>query len=137
MIIADPWIRDRGGADALVEGHYLILRRRSGRVDMPVRIWFGPPIDDEGNELDRSPRWQVAICGTVIDEAMTIGGIFIETIADIWPACASEPITAEDYAFRIARQGWAAANDPDDPFGTPAGHIDPMTAPLPFLGENL
>lgn len=134
MIIPDPWVRDRDGADALCEGHYLIQRRRSDRVDMPVRIWFGPPIDEDGAELDRSPRWQLAICGVVIDTPTRIGGIWIETIADVWPACASEPITPDDYAFRIARQSWAALNDPDDPFGTPAGRIDPMTAPLPFLG---
>lgn len=133
MIIDEPWVRARGGADALVEGYYLILRRRANRVDMPVRIWFGAPIDENGEELDRSPRWQLAVCGMLIDAPVKIGGIWIESIADVWPGCAAAPITAADYAFRIARQGWAAANDPGDPFGTPAGHIDPMTAPLPFL----
>jgi hypothetical protein len=121
------------GADALVEGYYLLKRRRAQRVDMPVRIWFGAPLDENGDELDRSPRWQVMIAGTLLgEEPFWIGGLNIECLADLWPACAAEPIDLNEYEFRMARAEWAAEHDPLDPFGTPGGRIDPMTAPLPF-----
>lgn len=132
-MITDPFIRCQTGPERLIEGFYLISRRRANRVDMPVRIWFGAPIDEDGNELDRSPRWQVMVCGVLLDQSIHIGGIAIDTVADIWPACADAPITRDDYDYRIARAAWAAENDPHDPFGSPAGRIDPMTAPLPFL----
>lgn len=132
-MIPDPFIRARDGADAVREGFFLVIGARRQRVDMPVRIWFGPPTDEDGFELDRSPRWQIALCGMVLDEPVTLGGLRIETLSDIWPACAAHEITRDEYDYRIARQSWAAAHDPLDPFGTPGGRIDPMTAPLPFL----
>lgn len=132
-MIADPFIREQSGPDRLIAGCYLISRQRADRVDMPVRIWFGPPLDEDGNALDRSYRWQVAVCGMVLDEPARIGGITINDISDIWPTCASNPIGRDEYEFRLARASYAAANDPNDPFGTPGGRIDPMTAPLPFL----
>jgi hypothetical protein len=33
-------------ADRPVEGYYAVDRR--GKVGLPVRIWFGPPIDEDG-----------------------------------------------------------------------------------------
>lgn len=134
-MIPEPYIEARDGPDALVAGFYLLPRRRAGRVDLPVRIWFGPPEDDEGVQLDRSPRWQVAVAGQVLDfwEPVRLGGITIAGLDDIWPACAAHPIDAGDYQYLLARQSWAAAHDPSDPFAVPGGRIDPMTAPLPFI----
>lgn len=116
-------------------GFYLLPRRRTGRVDLPVRIWFGPPEDDEGVQLDRSPRWQIAVAGKVLDfwEPLRLGGMTISGLDDVWPTCAAHPIDAGEYQYRLARQSWAAAHDPEDPFAVPGGRIDPMTAPLPFL----
>ncbi|MBX9814054.1 MAG: hypothetical protein K2X76_05070 [Sphingomonas sp.] len=134
-MIPDPLIQARASADGLVAGFYLLPRRRAGRVDLPVRIWFGPPEDEDGTPLDRSPRWQVAIAGTVLDfyEPVRLGGMTISALDDVWPACAAHPIDEADYRYRIARQDYAAAHDPEDPFGTPGARIDPMTARLPFL----
>lgn len=132
-MIPDPFLRDQVGPDRLVEGCYLIRRLRANRVDLPVRVWFGPPVDEDGVELDRSLRWQITICGVLLDQPMRIGGIQIDSLSDIWPACRDAAISAADYAYRIARAAWAAANDPNDPFGTPGGRIDPMTVTLPFL----
>ena len=133
-MIVDRFFRKQPGTDALVEGYYLLQRRRAQRVDMPVHIWFSPPPDPiTGDRLDRSPRWQVKVAGVLLDhEPVRIGGIQFNDIADLWPACAQEPITRAEYEFRMQRQEWATLYDPDDPFGTPGAKIDPMTAPLPF-----
>ncbi|MDC7810533.1 hypothetical protein [Sphingomonas koreensis] len=99
-----------------------------------MHIWFGRPIDEDGAELDRSPRWQVMVAGMLLDiDPLTIGGREIESLSDIWPACATEPIEEAEYRYRIERAEWAAAYDPSDPFGMPSGKIDPLTAPLPFI----
>lgn len=133
-MIPSPFLREQGGPDALIEGHYLIQRRRSNRVALPVRIWFGRPLDEDGVELDRSPRWQVMVANTLLDtDPVFVGGRMIESLSDIWPACAAEPIDEADYRYRVERAEWAAAYDPADPFGTPSGKIDPLTAPLPFI----
>jgi len=59
-MIPDPHIRERGGADPLIEGYYLIRLDRARRVSVPVRVWYGPPNDPEtGEPLDRSHRWQI------------------------------------------------------------------------------
>ena len=136
-MILDPFIREREGADGLVEGYYLIQRRMARRVDVPVRIWFGPPLerDDDGKwvEMDRSPRWQINIAGELLeDEPFRFGNVWIDELGDFWPQCATCPIDQADYDYRVERQSWAAQYDPDDPFATPGGRIDPMTARLPF-----
>jgi hypothetical protein len=134
-VIPNRFLRDQGGPDALAEGFYLIQRRRSNRVALPVRIWFGSPLDEDGVELDRSPRWQIMVAGQLLDtDPVSIGGREIDHLSDFWPACAEEPIIESDYRYRIERAEWAAAYDPYDPFGQPGGKIDPMTATLPFLG---
>lgn len=133
-MIDDPFRRVQDGADALVEGYYLIQRRRARRVDIPVRVWFGAPRDpDTGEELDRSPRWQITLAGAAFDEPLTLGGITFSAVTDFWPACALEPIDAADHDFRVERAAWAQQHDPDDALATPGGRIDPMTARLPGL----
>ena len=131
-MIPDKFCLERTGADALVAGWYLIAQRRRRRVDIPVQIWFGPPQDDEGNELDRGPRWQVRIGFTDFEEEpVTIAGITFAELSDVWPACAREPIPEEDYRYRLERARWAGKNDPNDAFGEIGGRIDPMTVTLP------
>lgn len=133
-MIPNRHLRHQGGSDALIEGYYLIERFRAGRVALPIRIWFGAPLDENGVELDRSPRWQVMVAGYLLDEEpVVIGGRRIDHLSDVWPTCATNPIDEREYRYRIERAEWAAANDPSDPFATPGGKIDPLTAPLPFL----
>lgn len=132
-MIPDRFIPTPGGADALVAGCYLIKRTGADRVDIPVRIWFGPPVDADGVEMDRSPRWQVLIAGVPFDdEPLFIGNITFDHISGFWPSCANMPIDQAEYDFRIERQDWAAIWDQDDPMGRPGSKIDPMTASLPF-----
>lgn len=133
-MIEEPFLRDQGGADALVEGYYLLQRRRARRVEIPFRIWFGAPRDPEtGEELDRSHRWQVEIAGELFDEPLTFGPIKFSELGDFWPAIAVEPITADEYRFRIERAAWSRVHDPDDALATPGGRINAMTATLPGM----
>lgn len=133
-MIPDPFLRAQDSADALEEGYFLLQRRRARRVDIPIRIWFGAPLDpDTGEELDRSHRWQIMIGNRLVEQdPFFVGGISVTSLADIWPACRNDPIDSEDYAFRIERQEWAAEYDPGDAFATPGGKISPMTVQLPF-----
>lgn len=129
-MIPKPFIRERDGADALVEGSYLI--RRAGRVDVPVRVWFGAPLDETGQELDRSPRWQVQVGFQLLEqEPVVVGGIRIVNLDDIWPACARLPIDKDEWKHRLERAEWAAEYDPDDAHAEIGGRVDPMTARLP------
>ena len=134
-MIADPFLRERGGADGLVEGYYLL--RSAGRVDIPIRIWFGAPLDpDTGELLDRSPRWQVRVYGIDASDPEyppLIYGRPMEKIEDVWPKCARWPTSEADYRYRVERAEWAEQYDAADPFGTKSGKVDHMTAPLPFM----
>ncbi len=131
-MIDEPFLREQDATDALVEGYYLVQRRRARRVDIPVRIWFGAPIDpDTGEEMDRSPRWQIEIAGEAFDEPLTIGGVTFLAVSDFWPAIAREPIDEIEYRFRIERALWAQQHDPDDALANPGGRISAMSATLP------
>ena len=136
-MIPDRFNRRQDGADGMREGHWLILRHRANRVDIPVRIWFGPPNDPETGEImDRSWRWRIEIAGAELgEEPLIVGNIPFNDIASFWPSCQTHPIDRHEYEYRIERQSWAALHDPSDPFATPGGKINAMTATLPFSGD--
>lgn len=132
-MIADRFTEDQGGTAPLVEGYYLLDLTRSRRVSIPVRIWFGPPLDpDTREEMDRAPRWQIQVGFFLLDdEPLEIGGIRINELDDIWPRIARFPIDAVDWQYRVERADWAAHNAPDDPYAQLGRRIDPMTCELP------
>lgn len=137
-MIPDPFIKAREGADALVPGYYLIRRDRQCRVPLPVRIWWGPPLDpDTGEEMDRSPRWQVAIAGQLVGEdEIRVGESVYRGLDDFWPKCMAHPISEPDYQHRLERAHWAGLYDPNDPFGDTSAKIDPLTVTLPFCEDS-
>jgi hypothetical protein len=127
--------RDQDGADAFVEGYYLLARQ--GHVSLPVRIWFGPPIDVEAPEpqpgeewptLDRAPRWQVMVSGVLLDDERVDQSLAPAPLAAIWPGCLGHPTRKSDYFYRLARIGHARAYRPDDPFAHRRGRVDWLTA---------
>lgn len=135
-MIPDRFVRDQQSADALVEGCFLIDRSRAERVSIPVKIEFAPPRDPVTDEvLDRAPRWQVWVGGVLVDdEPLDICGFVISALSDFYPQCRSRPISLAEHDYLVARADWSAAFDPFDPFGSPNGRIDPMTASLPTMG---
>lgn len=131
-MIDDPFTRSHGDPDDLVEGYYLVQFRRARRVNIPVRIWFGAPTDpDTGEEMDRSPRWQIHIAGVPFTEPLDFGGIRFNAVTDFWPTIAGNAIDATEYTFRVERAAWAQQHDPDDALATPGGRISAMNATLP------
>lgn len=105
-----------------VAGFY---RFRLGRdtVRGGVRIWFGPPHDPvTGEELDRSWRWQAEFDGEPID------------FDRVWPACADEPLTEQEYRFLIERREWARKHAPNSAYAEVGRKHDPLSlqSPLPF-----
>lgn len=134
-MIPDLFHREQEGPDALREGFYLVQRRRADRVDVPVRIWFGLPVDPDnpGQVLDRSPRWQIEIAGVPFDGPLQFGGMGFNELTDFWPACGREPIDETEYFYRVEMRAWALEHDPDNALATPGGKICPMTATLPGM----
>lgn len=131
-MIPDPFVRDRCGADPLIEGYYLLRAGRGTRVDIPVRVWFGAPLDDDGEELDRSHRWQIQVGFQLLEELpMRVGAVWFNEVTDVWPTCLRWPIDEAEFRFRLERASWAGNYDPNDPHGTIGGRIDPMTCTLP------
>jgi hypothetical protein len=100
---------------------YFRMRLRSGGVFVGVKLWHGLPIDPETlEELDRAPRWNALINGQWAN------------VAEAWPQCAGEPISADEYAYLLARVGWAAEHAPGSPIADPTKRVDPLSSPLLF-----
>jgi len=103
-----------------VEGFYR-TKLRGRAVYCGVRIWYGAPLDPvTGEELDRSWRWQALANGEPVE------------LDDVWPVCAANPISEQDYRIYCRRQQWARQNAPDSSFADPRKRHDPLTALLPF-----
>lgn len=106
--------------DQPIAGTYQ-MRLVSGGVFVPVKIWFGAPLDPvTGEELDRSHRWNATANGDAV------------TIERVWPKCADTPIDHHEFEYLAARHAWAAKNEPESVFANPKRRIDPLTSPTPF-----
>jgi hypothetical protein len=125
------FVRDAGDPDGFVEGDYLHNRR--GHVAMPVRVWWGPPLDPEnGGVMDRSPRWNVTIAGdSLIEDERQPDFVPIARLDDVWPRCRGGATDRGETAYRQARVEYARAADDLDPFGHPQGRLDLLTATIP------
>jgi hypothetical protein len=125
MDIVELFCATPDGADAPREGFYEVDRR--GKVGLPVRIWFGPPVDpDDGAYLlDRGPRWQMMVGDRIVDPDDP------EWEA-VWPQCAKSPLPEREYRFRMKRITYAKDHGArSDPWARRSGKIDLLTAPIP------
>ena len=103
-----------------IAGHYR-FRMRSGGALCGVRIWFGPPLDPvTGEELDRSLRWQALVNDEPVD------------LDRVWPKCAADLISEEEYRHFCRVQDWARENAPDSPMADPRRKADPLSSPILF-----
>lgn len=106
----------------------------AGGPFVPVRIWFGAPIVD-GEALDRSPRWCVAIDGATdrLEQDKESGyrcRVPLDPLA-VWPHCARYPISAANYEYMVAHSAWAK-DVPDHPKAKPRKRVDFLTMRLPI-----
>ncbi len=130
----DPAVFDPqwAGPDAPRAGFYSLERRN--KVPLPVKVWFGQPVDLEGEPgatLDRSPRWQIMVADRLIDPRTKEREWDLEW-EDVWPACSGDPISESEYRYRMARVDHAkTAGSQHDPWGKRTGRIDLLTAPIP------
>ena len=102
---------------------YYRCRLVSGGVRGGVRIWHGAPADPvTGQLLDRSWRWQAEFDGEYIE------------LDRVWPGCAGDPISAEEYSAYVGRKRWAEQQAPDSSYAKRFRKIDPLSTatPLPF-----
>lgn len=99
------------------------MRLRGGGVFVGIQILYGPPSDPvTGEEMDRSHRWQARCNGRAID------------LDRVWPKCAGEPVTAQEYAYLTSLQDWADEHAPDSAIADPHRRIDllDLHTPVPF-----
>lgn len=102
---------------------YFRYRLGAGTVKGAVRIWYGPPHDPvTGEELDRSWRWQATFDGEPVD------------FDRVWPACASDTLTEQEYNYLLRRRAWAQQHAPNSAHARIGKKYDPLDPanPLPF-----
>lgn len=84
---------------------------------VPVRIWYGPPLDPEtGEELDRSPRWQALVNGEEVDGP--------NEVEWVWVWCSNKGITEAEYRYMLAKKEHAEKFAPELPEASPREKID-------------
>src|SRR3546814_7862841 len=84
--------------------------------------------------MDRAPRWQIQVGFFLLDdEPLSLGGIRIEELDDVWPRVARAPLDEVDWRYRVERADWAAHHAPDDPFSQLGGRSEEHTSELQSL----
>jgi hypothetical protein len=85
-----------------------------------VRLWYGAPLDPAtGDEMDRMWRWNAQANGDWVD------------LERVWPKCAGDPISADEYAYLCERTAYARRNDAFDPMAQPRRRTDWDTSTIP------
>ena len=105
-----------------VAGYYRGKLRSNGIVG-GIKLSYGPPLDPvTGEQLDRSWRWQALFNGDPVE------------FDDVWPKCAGDRISADDYRTYVKRQRWAQVHAPQSAYADPRKRHDPLSlhSPLPF-----
>lgn len=110
--------------------HYYRARLIGGGAYVGVMVWHGLPLVD-GDELDRSPRWQALISTETTARAILMGdSLPIEvdgvTLRNL------ETIDEPDYRYLVAHADWAKQHAPSAPDATPRQKIDLKRMPSIF-----
>lgn len=97
-----------------------------GGVFVAVRIWWGPPVMD-GEEQDRSPRWNVEVDGSTTHIEKGDDGYRCTVYHDVhryWPYVAKHPIEEWEYRLLKDKSAWAKQYAPDRPEASPHEKVD-------------
>lgn len=114
----------------MTERHFYRARLVKGGPFIGVMTFFGGPLVD-GEELDRSPRWQAVVRTEKNGRAILMGdqlpieveGVMLRNI---------EPVAETEYRFLVAHAEWATAAAPYHPVAAPSSAIDFNTLPVRF-----
>jgi hypothetical protein len=122
------WPDDAKQVDEIVAGTYRVRLIRNG-IHVGVRFWFGQPRLDDGEELDRSPRWCVEVDGKTTRPIKDAEGndTGVRELLDpfeVWPYACGNHITSAEFAFLARRREWALAHDETHPAAQPSRAID-------------
>lgn len=113
-------------SDEPVAGFYTIRLMRGG-IMVPVRLYFGQPVID-GERQDRPARWCAIVNGTSARNFYGVTGLLIgrvpHDVERVWPWCARNPISRDEYRFLLRRAAWARQHAPDHPAARPWETID-------------
>ncbi len=89
-----------------------------------VKTFFGPPLVD-GEELDRSPRWQAKVRNETSGRAILFGdNCPIEVDGKNMTLRNIERIEEPEYRYLVAHSDWATKHAPDQPDAAPRTKID-------------
>ena len=125
----------KAGIDGFEAGFF--VWNRTGRVPVPVRVWYGAPPDPvTGERMDRSWRWQFEFGGQSLEcFADQEGNDSDSVLAGFWPKCRDERIDEARYRYLVDRGAWARQHDAYDPFSDRRGRVDLLSATIPVPGE--
>jgi hypothetical protein len=106
----------------VTESHYWKARFGKGTPYVGVKTWYGPPIVD-GEELDRSYRWNALVRNETTSRAVLFGdacpievdGLTLRNL---------ESITEADWKFLTEHSAWATVHAPHLPDAAPTTAID-------------
>jgi hypothetical protein len=121
--------------DAFEPGFFRWDRR--GRVPVPVRVWFGQPLDPiDGTPLDRSWRWQFEFNGFPLETfAADTWAEPAELLSQFWPKARDTRIERGEYQFLVDTVRHDRAHDPYSPFSSASGKVDLLSASIPTPGD--
>ena len=125
---------DPGATDAFEPGFFRWERR--DHVPVPVRAWYGPPIDPlTGERLDRSWRWQFEFNGLPLEVYASAIGLDSGSILEsFWPRARGSKIPGAEYEYLIATRAHALDHDAGSPFASTRGRIDLLSSSIPSFG---
>lgn len=89
---------------------------------VPVKVWCGGPLVD-GEELDRSWRWQCVVRLETTARAILQGDWLPVEVEDAL-LLNIETITAQEYAYMVDHTQWAVNHQPDHPEASPRRKLD-------------
>ena len=112
-----------------MNAHYWRAKMVTNGPWIGVMTWYGPPLID-GEELDRSPRWQAKVRIERTGRAILMGGHIpteierLDTDREPITLRNIQPIEQEAWEYLIAHAAWATQHAPHMPDASPRSKID-------------